>query len=71
MPVKRNDAIATIVYTDAGTRAAWDEFVRQRGSTLKAEITVAMARHIASPPPTPESVLLPPPRRPRKQPADR
>ncbi len=44
-------------------------FAAKRGSTMKAEILAAVRRHMASPPPLPDAVPLPPPRprgRPKK-----
>lgn len=64
---KRPGRAAVAIYVEEAVKTAWQEFVDARNSTLRAEIVTAMARHIASPPPLPEEVPLPP-KRPRGRP---
>ena len=57
------------IYVDEDTKVLWMQFAEARGSTVRAEIIAAMARHMETPPPLAAQVPLPAPRprgRPRK-----
>lgn len=59
MPEKYRDGLLPVhFYVAKEIKAAWQEFAAERGSSLSAEITEAMRRHLAYPPPVAQ---LPPP----------
>jgi hypothetical protein len=61
MQARRDKGLLPVhFFVPASLKAAWQAFADGQGRRLKEEIVLAMARHMASPPPRPSEAPLPP-----------